>query len=371
MRWAGVGAVPEAGVVALEPLRLAALQGYLGTLADGCFRGQREVASSLVGTDEAAPTQEAELRRVGEWCRVQADGIARRRRILEALPSVLPLPDVVFRSRCAAEASAAELAERISEALGGDPPRWSVLSGLLGQVDRRTHSPAFLGTLRRRLGPDALMRLPFLVEVGHGAHARDAGRAAADLAKVRGTVGDLVTGADLGATGEPVPEKPPMVWQLAAAVGLGVDAEERETLAQAADDAGWGFDIARGLRGLAARSDGAAAAGRWATPLALAGLVADVAKVVDDPDAKDVLSLVSDGLLAAAPFAGGAAPVLFAGGIVAAIAGFALGRPWDLDDDDRDVRRYNPGTGSSAYPSGSRTNPNADVAGGPLPPGHA
>ncbi|CAN5646211.1 hypothetical protein BH24ACT4_BH24ACT4_13340 [soil metagenome] len=367
MRCSGVVAVPEAGVVALEPLRLAALQAYLGTLADGCRRGQRDVAGALIGTEESAAGQEAELRRVAEWCRVQADGIARRRRILDSLPSALPLPDVVFRSRAAAETSATELAERISEALERDPPLWSVLAGLLRQVDRRTHSPAFLATLRRSLGPDALARLPFLLEVSHWAQADEDGDALPGLAPARDVVGDLVNGAT---TPEPpvesAAEPPGMAWRVVQGLGLTLSGEQRADLAQAEEDAGWAKDVVRGLTGLLGVADDAAKAGPWVLPLAAAGLATDVADLIVDPEAKDVLALVSDGLLAAAPFAGGAAPVMFAAGALAAVVGFALGRPWDLPDYDRDVRRAPDGTGRRTYPSGSPSNTRVDTAGVPL-----
>ncbi|MGI8938820.1 MAG: hypothetical protein ACR2JF_11525 [Iamia sp.] len=358
--------MPEAGVVALEPLRLAALQTYLGTLADGCRRGQRDVAGALIGTEESAAGQEAELRRVAEWCRVQADGIERRRRIIDSLPSALPLPDVVFRSRAAAETSATELAERISEALERDPPRWSVLAGLLRQVDRRTHSPAFLATLRRSLGPVALARLPFLLEVSHRAQADEDKEALSGLAPARDVVGDIVTGAHLEPPDEPGPAPAPLVGQVVAALGVAIDPDQQEAIGQAVEDLGWGKDVARGVRGLVAGAGDATKIGRWAVPLAAAGLIADVADLIVDPDAKDVLALVSDGLLAAAPFAGGAAPVMFAAGALAAVVGFALGRPWDLPDDDRDVRRAPDGTGRRTYPSGSPSNTRVDTAGVPL-----
>lgn len=364
-------------MVSLDPVRLVALECYLRGLVDGCRNRAADIEEALFGTGESASAEVGELRRLAEWSGVNADGVAFRRAIIEALPRALPRPDLVFASPEVGASRGRALGGRILRALEDEPPEWGVISRLLAEVGRGDHEPAFVDAVRHALGPEVLLRLPGVLGASAGAAALPDGdqdpAVLAALAAVR-TVCASVPAASLDPDSVPTHGGAPsasLMWAAVRGAGMDLDDAQISEVERAAEDIGFGADVARGLGGLGRTLLRAGRKAGSMTPLAGAGLVLDVADLVDDPDAKDVLALVADGLLAAAPFSGSGAPFLYAAGAVVAIAGFALGRPWDLDDDDRDVRRDDSGTGGAVYPSGSPRNPNVGTAGVPLPPGYA
>lgn len=346
----------EAGVVALDPARLAVLEAFLGDAGALCTRAAGEVTAELAGTGEAVPPAVGELRGLAGWCEVQAGGVRRRRLAVEALPTALPLPawppggDALARSR------AGVWAPRLVAALAGSPPDWEALATVLAEVARGLGDPAFVRGLGRLVGPEALLLLPLDLEAS--AAAASAPDAEVDVA--RAVVGDLLAGVEApgGARGP--------AW--AAVEGLAHRPSE-ELLGQVedrADDLGLATDVLAGVVGLVRVGRGAALPG--VGPLAVAGLAADVAGLAaDDTDELDVLSTVAGGLRLTAPLLGPWAGVAYGGAVLAGLVAWAASH--DLPDDERDVRRDDTGTGVRRYPSGSPSNTNVDAAGVPLDPG--
>lgn len=354
----------EAGIVALDPVRLARLEGYLASLADGCRRGIGSVVDDLAGTGEDSSEAVGGLERVADWSRIQAEGVAWRRAIVEALPTSLPRPDLRFASSSVATGQGASLAGELERVLADDPPAWPALRLVLDEIARGTHSSAFVEGLRQDLGPEVLLQLPGLIARSHqGSGIRPDGASGDhDAVVAQEVVRDLCAGATAPAGGD---ERVTLLWRAVAGMGVEIDATGIAEIERAVQDAGLTVDAGKAVvgavRALALGADSLPGLGR----LGAAGLVLDIAHVIDDPTAKEALDLLSSSLTAVAPLFGGAAPVVFAAGAVAAIVGFAWGKPLDLDDDDRDVKRYDPYTGTNRYPGGSRTNPNVGVAGGP------
>ncbi|WCO68584.1 hypothetical protein PO878_07560 [Iamia majanohamensis] len=345
----------DAGIVALDPPRLAVLEAFLRDAGALCTRASGDVVGELAGTGEAVPPAVGELRALAEWCGVQADGVRWRRRAVEALPAALPLPAWPPGPPALARSRAEVWAPRLVAALAGSPPDWDVLAPVLAEVARGLGDPVFVRRLGRLVGPDALLLLPLDVEAaGVAATAPEA-----EVEAARTVVGDLLAGV------EPPEDDPSPAWAavegLAHAPGEAVlrQVEER------ADDWGLATDVLGGVVGLVRVGRGAPLPG--VGPLAVAGLAADVAGLAaDDADELDVLSTLASGLRLAAPLLGPWAGVAYGGAVLLGLVAWAAAH--DMPDDERDVRRDDTGTGVRRYPSGSPSNTNVDTAGVPLDP---
>lgn len=362
------------GLVTLDPVRLAGLETYLAGLGDGCVRGAGAVTDDLAGTGASAPNEVAELGRIAEWCRIQAEEVARRRRILEGLPVALPRPDYSFRSRAEARQRAEEVAADLRRVLDADAPSWPALQRRLADVARGAHSPTFRARVRSELGWARRRALPVVVELTHRDAAGEAagfGGSGPDPAVVaaREVVRDLCSSEGDGQPGGSSASQPPgteppadgVVAVVNRALDLDLDEETVGDIEQAGDRLGLGASgvvrlgkAARAFRKGSVRGPG---------PLALASFVADARAFIIEPDDVNLLSMGSSGLAVAAPATGPAAPFVLA---ASAVLGFiALIASTAEEGDDRYERRYNQGTGESTYPSGSADNPNVGLAGVP------
>ncbi len=350
-----------AGVVSLDPVRLVGLERYLDGLAAGCARGAADVEDHLAGTAVAVPGEVGELRRLGEWCAVQAAGVVRRRQIVEGLPATLPLPAWAPAARAVVEARADDLGPRLLAVLHDAPPDWVALRSVLAQVQRGLHDPAFVSRLALRIGPQALVMLPLAVERS----ATTAGSRAVpdDVDAAHRTVGDLLARVERPSTGAAARSR---WWDALEGFGVEVDDELIVRVEEAGRQAGLGGDVVMGVvrAARALRAAGGRGPAPRLGPVAVVGFIGDLVDAIDDPDTLNVLSAVASGLSAAAPLAGPAAPVAYAGSVLLAFCAWALSN--DQDDDERDVRRDDTGTGERRYPSGSASNPNVDTAGVPL-----
>ena len=362
----------DAGVVALDPVRLAGLEHHLDSLSSVCLRRAGAVADELAGIGEAAPGEVEELRRVAGWCRVQAEGVAGRRRIIEGLPSALPPPGWALTNRQEARARADRLARELLEALrpplAGLPPEWDEVVPLLAAIGRGAHSEEFSERLRYRLGDEVLLSLAPAIE-------RSAARARGPFEPVATSqplldrcltiVRDLVAGAHPRPPATSGPGRGALPPWSAAVAGFGIDldddlvAQVREGGQRAGLAADVVTDLVRGVRTFAA----ATAPARRASPLAALELVRDLKAAVTDPTTVNVLATVSSGLAVAAPLSGPLAPALWVGAAVVAFVAWA--ESLDQPDDARDVRIDDDGDGTRTYPSGSASNPNVDEAGVP------
>lgn len=372
MPWGSIMA--EHGLVTLDPVRLAGLETYLAGLGDGCVRGAGAVIDDLAGTGASAPGEVAELGRIAEWCRIQAEEVVRRRRILEGLPVALLRPDYSFRSRAEARQRAEAVAADLRRVLDSDEPSWPALQRLLADVARGAHSPMFRARVRSELGWARGRALPVVVELTHrdaAGEAAESGGSGPDPALVaaREVVLDLAPSEGDGRPGgssvsEPPGSEPPaggVVATVNRALDLELDEETIGDIEQAGHRLGLGASGVTRL-GKAARAFRKGSV-RGPGPLALASFAADTRAFIIEPDDVNLLSMGSSGLALAAPATGPAAPFVLAAsavlGFIALIASTAGKR------DDRYERRYNEATGESTYPSGSDDNPNVGVAGVP------
>ena len=211
----------EVGVIALDPFRLARLEGYLDCLDQGCRRRSAEVADVARTAGVPVPPVIAELDLVAAWCRGAVDDIRWRRALLDGLPP-LPVPPFSFRSRSAAEARAESLVERLEAALHERPPRPDRLRRLLAEAARGVTSPAFVRALVEGLGPGRIARLQELsteLDLAPAAAVAPGGAGSGTTSDAPGPpVGDLaVSGVTIGDVRELVvgalgPDHPLLDW---------------------------------------------------------------------------------------------------------------------------------------------------------------
>ncbi|HXH56676.1 hypothetical protein [Iamia sp.] len=365
----------EHGLVTLDPVRLAGLESYLAGLGDGCARGAGAVIDDLAGTGASAPGEVAELGRIAEWCRTQADGVVRRRRILEGLPAALPWPDFAFSSRAEARERADVVARDLRRALDAEEPSWPALQRLLADVARGAHSPTFMAGVCDELGLAYRRALPVVVELSHrdvvpdppsrpGGSSTDPELVAARSVALRLAPPEPDSGSGRRRPAVEVPSSAGPGGAVAAvnhALDLDLDDEAIADIERAGRDVGLATDVVSGVvKALRALKDSKV---RGLGPLAVVGLLMDIPAAISDPDDVNVLSLTSSGFAVAAPATGVAAPVLYLASAVLAFCAWAVTTARDTDD--REVRRYNEGTGETTYPSGSDDNPNVGVAGVP------
>lgn len=355
----------EAGVVALDPLRLVRLEAYLVGLDEGCRRRAAQVADVARVAGVPVPPALDELGLVAAWCRGAADEIRWRRALLDGLPP-LPPPPFVFASRSAATDRAEALVERFEGALYERPPRPELLRRLLAEAARGVESPTFLAALVEGLGPGRVARL-------------------AELSAELGLAGPSLAGSGGAGTAPvlppPVDEGAPSGVTLAdvrelIVVAVGSDHPlldwiddlppiVADAIAASDEMAGIVGNAVQAVRAMRGSSVAAAALG----PFRVGTLVLDGLDATRDPSDVELWNLASSLLSTIAPHTGPAAPFVFFGAALSAAIGWmaatAKMSPSQRDDFER---RFDPDTGESTYPSGSAHSPWVDGAGVPLDP---
>lgn len=369
----------ERGVVAVDPLRLAELEDTVHALGETCRQSAFRTADDLWGTGESAMAELADLHGLAGWAARRCEDLARRRRILEALPEALPLPAWPFSTPAVAEARGSEVGAQLRVALLTMPLRWPALEAALVDAARGVDDPTFAVWFLRALGADLARQLTLYIEVA----ARDEGVAPPDTAAALGVLHRaLAAASQLSEAGlDPswtrrfagLPARAPAAEEVA-------DPEPEPAVARLLRDAGLGLDMAEVLaRGIRGTGLGVVATG-GGTVLTFVGLAValedgiDVEDVVTTAlDAVGGLTLAAVGIGAVATPLGTAVALAVAGG--ASLASWVLGNVvWPADTATpenrhrRSSRAYDPDTGTSHYPGGGTDRPHQDGAGGVADP---
>lgn len=365
----------EHGVVALDPMALARLEGTLHGVAD-VYRSQAwQITEVMAGTGESVMDELADLRRVTAWSERQRDDISRRRSILDDLPIALPLPIWRFTNRDEARQAAEVLVSGLLRTLEHESPSWTTLARLLDELERGNHDGAFAARVLTLLGPELMASLPLRIEQaareGGGAERSGTGDEVQAIVAETLLVGSRFTGSG----------RLPEDWAVRFA-GLderGVASADSDPEVRARlEGLGFGVDLARAVAlGLEA--------GTVATVLGGADKVLAVARMgAGDADGWDVagtgvglvgslgMLLVSTGVVAA-PL--GVAAVLGGSVVASALAWFMSqveAPPEEQATPEnrrrRHTRSYDPDTGTYRFPGGGTDQPHQDGAGGVLPP---
>lgn len=139
-------------VIALDPLRLAVLEGHLQGMADGCLRRAGRIGDELAGTGVEATDAIGLLGRVATWCADACVEVAWRRAAIEAMDGSLPLTIIELTPE-EVEREARRWGATLERALAEEPPEWDVVAEVMGEVQRRLGSGEYAVALLRYLGP--------------------------------------------------------------------------------------------------------------------------------------------------------------------------------------------------------------------------
>lgn len=364
----------DPGVIALDPVRMHGLEGYLQGLADGCRRRAGRVADEVGGAGIAADDSIGKLRRLAEDCDHERDVVAWSRALVEALPHDLPLPALSLDDedlRARAEALAARVVAAMDEVV----PDWERLRVLLAQLDLRSRSAPFLAAFLTALGGRNARSLPISLNRA----AADAGVDPAELAATK----DRLTAAVLTAStveGEGglsdgwLSAYTDVAGEVPAGAAVEVPAADAaEQVEEALRVAGWGAGAARRIAAAVGRGGAAivlnragALIGLVRAPFALDdgdGLECDVPQAATGA-AASVATIVGAGMGPAG------LPVIAAGVVLTGLSGVFSACESQEERRNETTRRVDPETGREHVPSGHATNPHVDTAGVPLPPAY-
>lgn len=367
------------GLVAIDPLRLAELEGTVVAVGDTCRRVALQAGDALVGTGESAGDALAALHGVARWAEHQCTDLARRRSVVEALPTALALPAWRFRTAAAAEAAGARVGDRLVALLARRPVPWEGLEACLAEVARGAHHGAFAVEVLHRIGPRAAARLGLVVEAAALSHpsAPAPGRQLQVVERLLRTA----MGRDEGGL--------TTVW-LRRFAGLPdvpppddaehPDPEPVPEAMAALEAAGFGARVVQTL---------AIGAGAGRLGMVFGGADTLVGFVVPDPDLPPVVDAVATGMDMAGKGALWVGRGMVVTNPVGAVVSFGVGLgllagagllrlfSWGALDGalpENRRRRHTPSydtdTGTTHYPGGGTDRPHQDGAGGVLPPNH-